>query len=748
MLMNNSIEKDTHDLPLRNSRSNPQSNPQSNSQSNSRVSPWNGKLRQVHLDFHNSPWINDLASDLDAPALARRFKEASVNSVIVFSKCVHGMGYYPSKGVDPHPALGGRDLLGEMIEALHAEGIRAPIYTIIGWEENLAQLHPEWMQLTSEGAFAQNAFGSDGHTKLPGRFRWLNFLHPDYQDYFEAHLREVLDNYPCDGLFLDMLVVHPDADWSDSAIAFREKHGLMGRDPLTHARFEAAAQSAFAARFTPLIRAKAPEASIFYNAENRLFVDGSLGTLARAGHQTHFEIESLPSSFWSYHHFPRVARTLRSRQPWLGMTGRFQKMWGDIGGIKSPAALEFECFRTQAMGGANSVGDQLGPRGNLDQGAYDLIGGVFAQCAEAEPFYEDAAPCPAAALLCPHHPERNEHESALVEEAMVRLCEEHHLDTAIVNDLDDLSGFDLLILGEGTPISKALREKIARFTADGGALLAAGDTPFPETGRGWGPFHSLTLQGECAYAPAYWRARPDGPLHTAIGGDERVLYSRGLRILAGEDWSVLADRVAPYFQRSDLKFCSHFQAPPRKEALDEPAILAGPRTVVFADPIFTDYRRSATLAVRQAFGSALKLLIGPSPHGYGLKSTVRLYPLRKGDDLLLTLLHYLPERKALDADIISESLSFAGQFLNFPRPVPEVLLEPGGIPLDKTADGFQLPAHEGRLRLTVPGYFRFSFQVRSAAKPLWNARSECNEATALQPQSTQTLGHRHEHRKR
>lgn len=32
---------------------------------------------------------------------------------------------------------------------------------------------------------------------------------PYYQDYFEAHLAELLERYPVDGLFVDMLEVHP-----------------------------------------------------------------------------------------------------------------------------------------------------------------------------------------------------------------------------------------------------------------------------------------------------------------------------------------------------------------------------------------------------------------------------------------------------------------------------------------------------------------------------------------------------------
>ena len=671
--------------------------------------PWNGHQRHIHLDFHNSPYITDLAADFDATALARRFKAAHVTNVNVFSKCVHGMGYYPSKIVEPHPALKGRDLLGELIEALHREGIRAPIYTIIGWEENLAQKHPDWMQLCADGTFAQNAGASDGFSSAPGRYRWLNFLHPDYQDYYEAHLDELLKNYPCDGFWLDMLVVHPKADWSDHALAFRKKHGLLGGDALTHARYEAAAQAAFTRRFSKQIRARAPRASIFYNAENRLFTRADLGATRRAADQTHFEIESLPAGMWNYHHFPRVARNLRARAPFIGMTGRFQQMWGDFGGIKPVPALEFECFRTQALGGANSVGDQLHPRGTLDEGAYQLIGEVFAQCAVAEPFYAGARPCPTVALVCPHDPDVDEHRSTLVEEGLVALCQENHYDCAVVNEADDLRPFDLVLLGDGTRLTEKLRAHLEAYAAAGGKILAAADTVFTSTEPGtpgWGPFSGLTRLGEGAFAPAYLRARASGPLAAALGADDRVIYQRGLRVKAAKGVSVWADRVAPYFQRSDLRFCSHFQAPPQDKIAGEIAVAGADTWAYFTDPIFSEYRQSANLAVARAFAATLTRLIGPAPHGHGLKSTVRLYPLRHGRDLKLTLLHYVAERRALNQDIISEKLSFAGQTLRLPAHVAAVRDAATGEPLARTADGgFALPVTEGRLLLDVPGFF-------------------------------------------
>ena len=136
---------------------------------------------------------------------------------------------------------------------------------------------------------------------------------------------------------------------------------------------------------------------------------------------THFEIESLPSGAWGYYHFSRMAR-MQSHwgKPWLGMTGRFQKSWGDFGGIKPQAALEYECFRAQALGGGNSVGDQLPRGGALDLAAYDLIGAVYALCAEAEPFYAGSTAVTQVGVYSASWPGINGGKS---EEGAVQMCE-------------------------------------------------------------------------------------------------------------------------------------------------------------------------------------------------------------------------------------------------------------------------------------------------------------------------------------
>jgi hypothetical protein len=324
-------------------------------------------LRRVHLDFHTSPHIPDLGVDFDAAEFAATMKRAHVNAVTVFAKCHHGMCYFPTKTGTPHPALRGRDLLGEMITALHREGILAPIYTTVAWDEDVAHRFPAWRQVNADGTFARAGNADPTKPPHPGGWWFNDFCHPDYQDYLEEQVREISGRYPVDGFFFDILFYSPHAHHSDAARAVRAKHGLTAADEDSFRRFESAVQAQFCRRFTRLTRSLAPRATIFYNSIFDVMVEANTGARARSRHMTHFEVESLPSGFWGYYHFPRAARSAgRWQRHWLGMTGRFQKMWGDFGGIKPQPALEYECFRAQALGGGNTVGDQLPPRGRLD----------------------------------------------------------------------------------------------------------------------------------------------------------------------------------------------------------------------------------------------------------------------------------------------------------------------------------------------------------------------------------------------
>ncbi len=83
-----------------------------------------------------------------------------------------------------------------------------------------------------------------------------------------------------------------------------------------------------------------------------------------------------------------------------------------------------------------------------------------------------------------------------------------------------------------------------------------------------------------------------------------------------------------------------------------------------------------------------------------------VYPRRYGNDLRLTLLHYVPVRKAIDIDVVEERMGFGGIDLRLPPGAANVRVfgTNQAVPC-KSDDTFKLPAAVGRLLLEVPGHF-------------------------------------------
>jgi hypothetical protein len=664
------------------------------------------RTRQVHLDFHTSPLIDGVAADFDAEAFAETVADAGVNSITIFARCHHGLCYYPTKVGEQHPGLHGRDLLGEQIEALHRRGIRCPVYTTLAWDEWTADRHRDWLQIDADGTIAQVRNRREDGVIDPGGWRYVNWLQPGYLEFIEAHVAELLDGYEVDGLFFDILSYAPGCCWSEVSRDFRAKHGLLDRSHASYVKFRVLAQNAVTARLTAFARDHAPEASVFYNTGSFCYVDHRHSIHGRVAAMTHYELESLPTGHWGYHHFPKLARQVATLgKPWLGQTGRFQKSWGDFGGIKPAPALEFECFRAQALGGAVEVGDQMHPTGQLDRGAYALIKAVYGQVAAAEPFYAGTTACPQIGVLLAGVPGMNEKLTARSESGAVMLCEETHYDCAVLDDASDLTPYALVVLPDTTPITPALLTNLRAYHAAGGKLLITGTAGHDETGA-WALDFLPLRRGAAGPAeqPVYWRL--DAGFAPDWAGVDRVVYRQGPAIADAGGARVVAWRQEQYFPRTDLAFCSHFQSPPRPGSPTGPAAVLADRWACVADPMFRDYRETGGPVIAAMWRHLVEALIGPPMVGCGLPTTMLTVPRRRGDGLYLTLLHYVPVRKALAIDVIAERMGFADELLFFDRQVQEVVdVETGQKLARSDAGGFNLNGR-GRRLLRVPGFFR------------------------------------------
>ncbi|NPV07229.1 MAG: beta-galactosidase [Anaerolineae bacterium] len=597
-------------------------------------------FRQVHLDFHTSPLIPDVASEFDPVRFADGLAAAAVNSVTVFAKCHHGMSYYPTEVGVVHPALE-RDLLGDMIRACHRRGIRTPVYISVVWDEHAAHIHPEWQQVSPSGVAGINP---------PFQAGWKYLcMNSPYLDYVAAQTEEVVRRYPVDGIFFDIIFQAPPGCVCKYCLDGMVDRGLNPQDEDDLRLYSADVARRAMRSLSAVVREHRPEAGIFFNGRVRLARDADSGLRAELPYMTHIEVESLPSGEWGYLHYPMYARYVQSLgTEFLGMTARFHKSWADFGGLKNRAALEYEVFSMLATGARCSIGDQLHPRGRLEAAAYERIGDVYRSVEAKEPWCRGARPIPEVAVLVAAEGWDRRADVA-AEEGATRMLLESQWQFQLVDQEADLEQFACVVLPDRVPVGAGLGTKLRRYVDGGGSLLASGRSSLTSEGFALGDVLGIEYAGEAEYTTHYLDLERD----LGLPEMQHVMYEAPVLVRAEEGTRILGRIVRPYFERSWDHFCSHRQTPPAA-VTEWPAIVQRGRAIYLASPIFSAYRRHGSRAYRQLVEGCLKAVAPAKLVQAEVPTGAQVTLLRQEGRLVCHLLYYVPERRTPDIDIIED----------------------------------------------------------------------------------------------
>ncbi len=641
--------------------------------------------RTIHLDFHTGPDVPDVGASFDPERFAATFAAAHVDSVTVFAKCHHGRLYYGTDRLERHPGLAADlDLLKEQVDALHAVGIRAPVYLSVQVDEHAALTHPEWvaqhpdLRLVRWGEVAR----TDGSAFVPG-WHVLDMSSP-YQDYLAEQTLDVLEHLGVvDGLFLDMCWDQPSS--TQYAIAGALADGL---DPATEEGRSAYARTSalrYMRRFQDLAAPYlSPEVAsgVWFNSrpKTNLHVEAAL--------LKHVEVESLPTGGWGYAYLPYVARFVRPLGlPALSHTGRFHRSWGDNASLKPLAALRYECSQILSLGLTNGVGDLLHPRGVPNVAVYDRIGEVYAHIEACEPFQDGTEPVAEIALVV--DPELGDAPGAAGIGA-VRMLQQLRQQFAVVPPTTDLAPYAVVLVPETTTVDDGLRAKLSAHVARGGSVVLVGNALCGADGAASLPEAGVTLEGPSSLANTFLRT-----LSSELPdlGQDTVVYDRGLRMTPNEGTEVLVGTVEPYFDRTWQHFSGHSYTPPN-ELSPWAAVTRRGQVVAVAEPLLQSYGRLGNEVHRLVVQYVLDLLL-PRPvlrvsGPLHLETTVRRGP----DRTVVHLLSYLPTRVGSglggDIDLVDDPFPLVDVEVEIAcKSEPtSATLEPGGtvLPL-RWADG-------------------------------------------------------------
>lgn len=599
-------------------------------------------FRQIHLDFHTSELIPDVGADFNAEDFAAMLKSARVNSINIFAKGHHGYAYYTTKIAERHPALK-IDLLGQMISALHGSGIKANYYYSLVWDVLQSRRHPEWRAVQRDGGL----IGGPPSDVWP----WMCMNTP-YLEHVVAENREILENYPSDGAWFDILKQPSDGCFCRWCILDRRKLGLgdRGGDLFRHNKIVALRVEK---RLFELVRGQNPKAAIFFNS--RVVI----GMRDELPYYSHIEIESLPTGGWGYSHFQQRVRYLRTLgKDMVGMTGRFHKSWGDFGGFKNQAALDFECLNFLANGAKACVGDQLHPCGRLDPVTYSRIGKTYAKVEALEPWASGMRAVADIGVISvgATDPDMATQKLPAIDQGFTNMLIELHHQFDILDLDSDFGAYKVLIVPDEIRPSDALIKKLQEFLAHQGGLIVShrsllgADSQFALEGMG------VRYLGPAKYRDEYMLLKPNA--FPGIDDTAYFLYRMGSSIAAEPGTQVLATYGHPYFDRSPEHFSSHHQTPLGRRT-EEPLITRKDNVFYVANPFFTSYAEDAFGIQKQIVGQLLTALLAqPTVIAPNLPSTAQVTVLEQarggGNRRVVHVLYYPLTRRAPNLDIIEE----------------------------------------------------------------------------------------------
>lgn len=657
--------------------------------------------RQIHLDFHTSADIDAIGRDFDPEQFAQTLKEANVTSINCFARGHHGHIYYDTK-LNPerlHPHSERKHLLPEQIEACHKLGIKVPIYITVQWDLFTAEAHPEWLLRDELGKPYGNPLFHDFH----GFYDRLDVSHPGYIAFLKAHVKEIFETMPVDGLWWDIVV-----PYFSYEKPWRDRMDAAGLDITNEAhRTQMARQSIvdFEHTMTDFVKGLPQyqkDCLIFYNS-------GHVGVRhsKSADAYTHFELESLPGGGWGYMHFPVAQRYARGLgKPTLGMTGKFHSSWGDFHGYKNEASLQFEIFNMLALAAdATNIGDQLPPNGVLDEETYKLIGGVFASVEEKEPWCQGAkAVCDVAVM----HPEefqlsegvfhgQEEEIKGRTDFGVVRMLQELGQQFDMIDSTRDFSAYRLIVLPDKIPVDEALAKKFEAFVAGGGSLILTHKSGLTPTGDAFATdLFGVEYVGDAEFCPDF--LRPEPALREGLADTKYVMAQRAVEVKPLSGGDVLAKTERPYFNRKWNQFCSHQYAPSSGEFVYPSAVRKG-QVVYFAHPLFQMYDYEACRWPKRLVRNAIQQLLGHTMVEHNGPSTLIVTVNEQAHEsrYAMHLQHYIPERRGDAFDTVEDIIPLhdLGLTLRTPRKIASAMLVPTGTPLALQNDG-------DAVTLTVP----------------------------------------------
>ena len=536
--------------------------------------------RAIHVDFHTMPGIYDI-NDFDAEKFASLMEEADVTYVNIFAQCNIGFCYYPTKVGIMYPGLK-RDMFGELLSALKKRNIGVTAYINSGINHANLRKHPEWRLTDINGVNEKppvTASGADNFRVLDGCFN------TGYGDFVKAIIKEIVDNYDVDGVFLDCVPMHK--CFCENCRKDMAEQGVDIHDEVQTYHFSESVRIKLAEDVKKIVG----DRHSFFNSWYTWAPD----------FQDHIEIECLPNT-WSYEFFgSHVAYARSLNKEIVYMTGRFQNDWGDFGGMCSKASLEHDMFDAVMNGIGFSIGDHAHPSKMLIPKLYKTVKEIYKDLKLYQSYTDDVK---YNAEIAVYSGRQIREYDMWMHKGICHMLSELKYTYNITRNIADINKYRLIIVPGNVTFDENETKAFDEYVKRGGKVLSCGKGGLKDDGSAFALKEmaaAIEYKGEDKRTHTYFEFA--NGVETELSDVTWATYAPSI-LMKAKNGTVVADDVKSYFDKHFDGEFNFLYIPPEKKTEYASAVLTDNVAHVSFN-IFESYRKYFSQAHREL----VKLLI-------------------------------------------------------------------------------------------------------------------------------------------
>ena len=640
----------------------------------------------LFYDNHTMPACPDVGENFDAEAFTDRIKACGVDYLTFHARCNLGMAYYDTKIGIKHPSLK-FDLFGKLADACQRKGIALTAYINGGISSAEGALHREWTTLYFDGREYRDP-------RFTPYVRTMCYNTP-YRDHLIAMIKEVAQNYPVSGFFIDCLAGYPCV--CPICVKEMKEKGIDWNNLEEVVKFSEFSMLRLTKDIAKVLEDINPNYLIYFNGP---------GFEEQAETGTYIECECLPAGAWGYEYLPVLSHYMRTLgdQPILNMNGRFYD-WGDFGGLRPEVAIKSELLYGLANGMRPNVGGHFHPRGDLENAVLDRIEKIYKELQTMEPWYDHAKSITEIAIVYPGTIENIRNDGLL--KSAVRMLSELKQQFDVVTLFSDWSKYKVLVIPDHIAFNEETARRVKAHIDAGKAVISSGSSGLdPEKKqfvleKDWG----VKYLGENDFDPAYFtvgknynQGMPDMPLS---------LYSSGIDMEPLSGTNIEANLVKPYYNRGwDGEF-AFFYNPPDK-VTDKPALTIHGKVAHFSHRIFSGYYDQAAVELRTVFANVLHTFL-PDPliKCENLPSFSRAFVTEQPGRKMVHLLSFVPEMRGSRTQIIEDAIELHQVRISLRQDGKT----PGKVYLAPERKSLPFKVKDGYVQVTIPISIGYSLVV-------------------------------------